>query len=141
MAIVVAWPISAWASPEQLQRMPSRAAAEPAWTAAGTELLITPEMSGAALVVKVVPQIVLPPAAAGQPPRPNPITASSAGLMVGRGAPPQTGILPGTDPEFYRLFLGAQQSKDDTFTSLTVAAQVQYIGGAPGAVTPAPTSR
>ena len=34
MAIVVAWPISAWASPEQLQRMPSRAAAEPAWLGA-----------------------------------------------------------------------------------------------------------
>ena len=33
MAIVVAWPISAWASPEQLQRMPSRAAAELAWLA------------------------------------------------------------------------------------------------------------
>ena len=39
---------------------------EPAWTAAGTELQVTPQLSGGALVVNIVPQIVLPAAAPGQ---------------------------------------------------------------------------
>lgn len=104
---------------------------EPAWSAAGTELVLTPEVSGAAVVVKVVPQIVLPPAISGQPVRRVPITACSAGIMVARGAQRQTGILPKTDPEFYRVFLGMPGADDDTFTSVTVAADVQYLGSPP----------
>jgi hypothetical protein len=104
---------------------------EPAWTAATTELLVTPQISGAALVVNVVPQIVLPPLAPGQAPRRIPISSTAAGVMVARGAPSNTGMLPKTDPEFYRVFFGAAQAEDDTFTALTVAAQVQYLGGPP----------
>jgi hypothetical protein len=105
--------------------------AEPAWTAAGTELLVTPELSGGALVVNVVPQIILPPPSAGQPPRRIPISACAAGVLVARGAPPSSGLLPKTNPEFYRVFLGAAQAVEDTITALTVTASVQYIGGPP----------
>ena len=51
--------------------------------------------------------------------------------MIARGAQSQTGVLPGTDPEFYRTFLSAPQLGADSFTSLTVSADVQYIGGPP----------
>lgn len=104
---------------------------EPAWTAAGTELLVRPELSGGALVVNVTPQIVLPPTAAGQAPRRIPISACAAAVLIARGAPGSTGILPKTDPEFYRVFLSAQQAADDTVTALTVTGQVQYIGSPP----------
>jgi len=104
---------------------------EPAWTLAATELLVTPELSGGVLVVKVVPQIVLPPDRAGEPARRIPLTACAAGILVARGAPPSTGLLPQTDPEFYRTFFGAPQAADDTFTSLTVKADVQYLGNPP----------
>jgi len=104
---------------------------EPAWTAAATELLVTPEISGGALVVNVVPQIVLPPPAAGQPPRRIPLPACAAAVLAARGAPPSTGLLPKTDPEFYRTFLGLAQATDETFTSLTVKADVQYLGNPP----------
>lgn len=104
---------------------------EPAWSAAGTELQMTPEPAGGAVMVRVIPQIVLPPAAAGQPPRRLPLQACTAGVMIARGAQSQTGVLPGTDPEFYRTFLSAPQLGADSFTSLTVSADVQYIGGPP----------
>jgi hypothetical protein len=104
---------------------------EPAWTAAGTELLVRPELSGGALVVNVTPQIVLPPAAAGQPPRRIPLSACAAGVLIARGAPGSTGMLPKTDPEFYRVFLGTPQAVEDTVTALTVKAEVQYIGSPP----------
>ncbi|MEA3208240.1 MAG: hypothetical protein QOE70_1297 [Chthoniobacter sp.] len=104
---------------------------EPAWVAAGTELLLRPELSGGALVVNIVPQILLPAAAPGQEDRHIPLSACAAGVMVARGAPSNTGILPRTDPEFYRVFLGAQKAENDTFTALTVTAEVQYIGGQP----------
>lgn len=106
-------------------------ATEPAWTAAGTELLIRPELSGGSLVVNITPQLVLPPPAAGQAPRRIPLAACAAGVLVARGAPGNTGILPKTDPEFYRLFLGAAQAADDTVTAVTVTAAVQYVGGPP----------
>jgi hypothetical protein len=51
--------------------------------------------------------------------------------MVARGAPANTGALPRTDPEFYRVFLGNSEAVDDSVTALTVAASVQYLGGAP----------
>ncbi len=105
--------------------------AEPAWTAAGTELLVTPELSGGALVVNVVPQIILPPAVAGQPPRRIAISACAAAVLTARGAPPSAGLLPKTDPDFYRVFLGTAQAVDDTITALTVTASVQYVGGPP----------
>ncbi len=105
--------------------------AEPAWTAAGTELLVRPELSGGSLVVNITPQLVLPPMAAGQPPRRIPISACAAGVLVARGAPGSTGLLPKTDPEFYRVFLGAAQAVEDTVTAVTVTASVQYVGGPP----------
>lgn len=104
---------------------------EPAWPAAGTELVVRPELSGGALVVSITPQIVLPPAAAGQPARRIPLPACAAGVLIARGAPGSTGILPKTDPEFYRVFLGTPQAVEETVTALTVAAQVQYVGGPP----------
>lgn len=106
-------------------------ASEPAWSSAGTELLVTPELSGGSLVVNVVPQIVLPAAGPGQPPRRIPLAACAAGVLVARGAPANTGLLPRTDPEFYRVFLGAAQALEDTITAVTVTASVQYIGNPP----------
>lgn len=103
---------------------------EPAWPAAGTELLITPELSSGALVVNIVPQIVVAASAPAQPRR-IPLKACAAAILVARGAPTNTGILPRTDPEFYRLFLGAQPAADETVTSMTVTAKVQYVGGPP----------
>ncbi len=105
--------------------------AEPAWTAAGTELLVRPELSGGSLVVNITPQIVLPPSAPGQAPRRIPIAACAAGVMIARGAPGNTGMLPKTDPEFYRVFLGAAQAVEDTITAVTVSGQVQYVGSPP----------
>lgn len=104
---------------------------EPAWTAAGTEFLLRPELSGGALIVNVTPQIVLPPVVAGQPARRVPLPACAAGVMIARGAAGSTGMLPKTDPEFYRVFLGAPQAVDDTVTTLTVTGQVQYLGSPP----------
>lgn len=105
--------------------------AEPAWTAVGTELLVRPELNGGSLVVNITPQLVLPPAVAGQAPRRIPISACAAGVLIARGAPGNTGILPKTDPEFYRVFLGTAQAVEDTITAVTVTAQVQYVGGPP----------
>lgn len=104
---------------------------EPAWAAAGTELLVRPELSGGSLVVNVTPQIVVSPTAPGQAARRIPLSACAAGVLVARGAPGSTGMLPKTDPEFYRVFLGTPQAVDDTVTALTVTAQVQYVGGPP----------
>lgn len=101
------------------------AEAEPAWPAAATELLIRPDLSRGTLVVNVTPQIVL---AQG---RRVPLPACAAAVMVARGAPSSTGLLPRTDPEFYRVFLGTPQAQDETITTLTVAARVQYIGSPP----------
>lgn len=98
---------------------------EPAWPAAGTELRLTPEHSDGALVVNVVPQIVL---AQG---RRVPLQACAAAVLIARGAAESTGLLPRTDPEFYRVFLGTPQAADDTFTTLTMKAQVRYIGSPP----------
>jgi hypothetical protein len=100
---------------------------EPAWSAAGTEFLVEPRLVDGALVVNVVPHIVLP-AAPGQTARRIPIPACPAGILVARGAPPSKGLLPRTDPEFYRVFLGAAHAVDETLTALTVTASVQYVG-------------
>lgn len=104
---------------------------EPAWTAAGTELLVRPELSGGALVVNITPQIVLAPSATGQAARRLPLTACAAGVLIARGAPGSSGLLPKTDPEFYRVFLGIAQALDDSITALTVKADVQYLGSPP----------
>lgn len=99
--------------------------AEPVWPAAATELLIQPELSGGALVVNIVPQIVL---AQG---RRVPLQACAAAVLIARGTASNTGLLARTEPEFYRVFLGTPQAQDDTFTTLAVKAQVQYLGNPP----------
>lgn len=103
---------------------------EPAWSAAGTELFVEPRLADGALVVNVVPHIVLP-VAPGQPARRIPLPACAAGVLIARGAPPSKGLIPRTDPEFYRVFLGAPHATDETLTALTVAASVQYVGSPP----------
>lgn len=97
---------------------------EPAWPAAATELRIKPELSGGALVVNIVPHIVLTPS------RRVPLHACAAAVLLAPAAPKNTGLLPRTDPEFYRLFLGTAPP-DDSFTALTVTARVQYLGSPP----------
>jgi len=99
--------------------------AEPAWPAARTELLLKPEISGSGMVVTITPQIIVPPA------RRIPLPASAAAVLLAPGAPSNTGLLPRTDPEFYRVFLGTPQAEDDTYTALTIKAQVKYVGSPP----------
>lgn len=103
---------------------------EPVWTAGGTEFQVTPQLSGGALVINVIPQIVLP-AAPGQIPRRIPITACAAGILTARGAPPTTGALPKADAEFYRVFLGVPPGAEEAVMAVTVSAGVQYPGGPP----------
>jgi hypothetical protein len=103
---------------------------EPVWSAAGTDFSVEPRLADGALVVNVVPHIVLP-ATPSQAARRIPIGACAAGILVARGAPPSKGLLPRSDPEFYRVFLGAPQATDETLTSLTVGASVQYVGSPP----------
>lgn len=104
---------------------------EPAWTVAGTELLVRSEMSSGHLLVNIVPQIVIPNAASGQGARHIALPACAASVLVARGAPISTGTLPHADAEFYRLFLGAQEAAKDAVTALRIAARVQYVGGPP----------
>lgn len=101
------------------------AAAEPAWPAAATELRVDAQLSEGALVINLVPVLVL---SGG---RSVPIRACAAAVLLARATPSNQGLLPRADPEFYRLFFGSRQAADDTFTTLTVKAQVQYIGGPP----------
>lgn len=97
---------------------------EPAWTAAATELRIKPELPAGALVVNIVPHIVLAPN------RRVPLQACAAAVLLAPAAPKNTGLLPRTDAEFYRLFLGTAPP-DDAFTALTLTARVQYLGSPP----------
>lgn len=99
--------------------------AEPAWPAARTELLLKPDLSGSGMLVTITPQIIVPPA------RRIPLPASAAAVLIARGAPSNTGLLPRTDPEFYRVFLGTPRAEDDTYTALTIKAQVKYVGSPP----------
>lgn len=104
---------------------------EPAWTAAGSELLVRSEITDGSLVVNVTPQLVVATAAPGSAARRIPLPTCAAGVLIARGAPSQTGLLPRTDPEFYRAFLGQLQLADDTVVSLSVKADVQYLGSPP----------
>ncbi len=104
---------------------------EPAWPAAGTELLVTPEFSGGSMVVKVVPQIAIPPSAAGLPGRRIPLPMASAGVVLTADSPRGSGRLPGTDADFYRTFLGTPAGDAAQSVVVTVAARVQYAGDPP----------
>ena len=106
-------------------------ASEPAWTVAATELVITPEISGAALVLTIVPQVALPPVSVGQAPRRVPLRACAASVMVTPEARTNVGLLPRTDPEFYRLFLGTPEATEETYTSVGIRAAAQYLGSPP----------
>ena len=107
------------------------AESEPAWTVGGTELLVEAALSAGELLVKIVPQIVIPAAGAGQAARRIPLSACAASVPISRGTPTNTGTLPQTDAEFYRLFLGTKQAEKDTLIALKVGAVVQYVGGQP----------
>jgi hypothetical protein len=98
---------------------------EPAWPAAATELRVDAQVSEGALVVNLVPVVVL---AGG---RTVPIRNCAAAVLLARSAPSNKGLLPRADAEFYRLFFGSPQAADDTFTTLTVKAQLQYVGNPP----------
>lgn len=99
--------------------------AEPAWPATATEMRMDAQLSEGALVINLVPVVVL---AGG---RTIPIRACAAAVLLAPSASSNQGLLPKADPEFYRLFFGSRQAADDTFTTLTVKAKVQYVGSAP----------
>ena len=101
------------------------AATEPEWVAAGTELLVTPEMSNAGLALQIVPQIVAYTGEGGRTVRRIPIPALAAGALVKRDATVSLDGFPGADAEFYRVFFGAKDSVEGTSASLTVSARVQ----------------
>jgi hypothetical protein len=100
---------------------------EPAWTAAGTELLVTPDFSSGSLTLQVVPQIVISTGEAQQPPRRVPVKVCIATVVVSRRATTTFDGLPGANGEFYRLFFGAMEATDDTTTRISVSADVQYL--------------
>jgi len=103
---------------------------EPAWATAGTEIAVAPEHADGGLLLNLTPQIVLP-GAAGQASRRIPVKVCATSVLTKRGIPSTLEGFPGTDPEFYRLFFGALESKDDTLTRVTVAAVNDYPTSAP----------
>jgi hypothetical protein len=107
-------------------------ASEPAWTSAGTELLVTPELSSGSLTLQVVPQIVIQAGDAQQPARRVPVKVCAATVVMNRSAGTSFDGLPGANGEFYRLFFGATEATDDTSARISVNAAVQYL--APSAV-------
>jgi len=104
---------------------------EPAWSRAGTEIVVTPEHADNGLLLNMTPQIVLP-GLAGQPPRRIPIKVCATSALTKPGAPAKLEGFPGADPEFYRVFFDAQESTGDTLTLITVAAGMNY-SAQPGA--------
>ncbi len=103
---------------------------EPAWETAGTELLIRAELTGGKLVLNVTPQVVLR-AKPGQEIRRIPLSACAAGIPIPRSGAGPTGTLPRTDAAFYRLFFGTPAPAPDAVTTLTVTADVRYLGNPP----------
>jgi hypothetical protein len=106
-------------------------ASEPAWTSAGTELLVTPELSSGSLTLQIVPQIVIQTGDA-QPARRVPVKVCAATAVMNRSAGTSFDGLPGANGEFYRLFFGSTEATDDTSARISVNAAVQYL--APSAV-------
>ncbi|HEV7402199.1 MAG TPA: hypothetical protein VGO11_04700 [Chthoniobacteraceae bacterium] len=100
---------------------------EPPWTAAGTELLVRTELVGAELRVTITPQIALPPAAPTQEARRIPITLCSAEISITRSIPAPTGLLPRTDAEFYRLFMGLPPGDPEDFIALNLTGSVRFV--------------
>jgi hypothetical protein len=98
---------------------------EPAWTAARTEILVTPERTEDGMVLNLLPQIVV--AGADGSPRLIPLRTCATSVTIKQGAPATFDGFPGADADFYRVFLGAQESKGDALSSITVGAAVEYV--------------
>jgi len=96
--------------------------AEPPWQAAGTELLVTPEITNGNLSLNVVPQISIYGRAQHLS-----LPGCATVIPVERGTRATIDQLQGTDPEFYRVFFDAREAADGTMTSISVAAQVHYL--------------
>ncbi len=95
------------------------------WTAARSEILVTPERTSDGMVLNLLPQIVV--AGAAGSPRAIPLRVCATSVTVKQGVAATFEGLPGADAEFYRVFLGAQESTDDAVTSITVGAAVVYV--------------
>jgi hypothetical protein len=102
-------------------------ASEPAWTSAGTELLVTPELSSGSLTLQIVPQIVIQAGDSQQPARRVPVKVCAATAVMNRGTATSFDGLPGANGEFYRLFFGSTEATDDTSARISVNAAVQYL--------------
>ncbi len=76
------------------------------------------------MVLTLQPQIVV--AGADGAPRVIPIRVCTAGTTVRQGVPVTFEGFPGADPDFYRLFLGAQESTGDAISSVSVGAAYDY---------------
>ena len=98
---------------------------EPAWTAARTEILVTPEHADSGMILNLQPQVVV--AAADGSPRVIPLRVCTASVVVKQGVGTAFDGFPGADADFYRLFLGAQESTEDALTSVTVGAAIEYL--------------
>ncbi len=97
---------------------------EPAWTAARTEILVTPQYADNGMELTLQPQVVVP--AADGSLRVIPLRVCRASTIVKQGAPVALDGFPGADPDFYRLFLGAAESTADAISSVTIGAAFDY---------------
>ena len=116
---------------------------EPQWSMARTEILVTPSKADYGMVLTLQPQIVV--AAPDGSSRVIPLKVCTASTIVKPGGSATLDGFPGADPEFYRIFLGAPESVDDTLSSITVGANADYSAavqnGQPAAVATAPAGQ
>lgn len=123
------WAVKNGAAPES----------EPAWTAARTEILVTPEHADFGMIMTLQPQVVV--TSADGKSRVVPLRVCTASVTVKQGTPVVLDGFPGADPDFYRLFLGAQESTADTISSVTIGAAYDYSAVPAPAQTPQPAAK
>jgi hypothetical protein len=102
------------------------AANEPAWAGAGTDIVVTPEDTSDGVLLNMTPEIVIPGGNL-QAPRKVPLKTCSTSVLVKRGVPAVVDGFTGADSEFYRLFMGAQESNQNASTRISVSAGIDYI--------------
>jgi hypothetical protein len=101
-------------------------AGDPAWVSAQTEIVVTPESADDGVILNLLPKITA--TGADGVARDYPVRVCATSVLIKRGTPATFDGFPGSDPDFYRLFMAAEESTQDALASITVAAGVQYVG-------------